>query len=766
MSVQDNVTGAAGTAHTAYEYLGYLGTLLAAPDARACRAADGIEFTADDLAKWRTIDLPSTTEWEKVPSRKQRTGEGVRIQGDFKNILSIDSLSENDPRYWVPLSSVGQNDSRFPVDTATYPIVEITYRCTSDRAHPTWMWTYEGGSHFGALPKGNGWRTVARGLSHFGFPGRVTNVIVRLYSPTRTVESMEVASIRFRAMTPAEEEAVAKSQGCIEPRSPKRQYPLLDEFMPLGVYMDAESSKRLAAMLGISLAEYWELVMEDLVVHHHNAVALAHVHGLKADDWRSMLGLAEANGIRFVPRHEYPLGGTDAEQQRIIDTHIAPLAGSNAILAHMFSGEPLEDRFREVLAARDRIEAVDPNHPVALVARYPNAHPLFAPFFNVSGIGHFASRQPWDLGTMVRTHEQLGNAQQFWASAPAFVYPTETPEWSTSPEMRLMVNKAVANGARGWFAYSYHNDPAWLRGRVQRTLTGPFLTFSDLWMELMQRMRLLDVLAPLFLSARVEEHLDDWFVRGLASEYRDEPAPGIPPISLHHLKGPDFSMYMIVSNNVREMTGVNVDFAGPPHGLELYDVSAFVRTRKWGPMPRKGHIEMFPGQGQVMLVTQPQDGNHWRSVISSRLIRGITLKMKNYIKLVSAYGVDCEAIEEKMARAQDGADPANMDIIHGLKDRLVNMMYAMPQIAQARSQIIEASAAVCACDGALCRLMGQGKKDRARQLGIEVVPLAREFTSLRIELRKGNGAEIFDAGAALTNRARALLERIRAEYDR
>ena len=74
-----------------------------------------------------------------------------------------------------------------------------------------------------------------------------------------------------------------------------------------------------------------------------------------------------------------------------------------------------------------------------------------------------------------------------------------------------MLNLAIANGARGWFSYSYHNDPLWEQGRVQRTLTGPFLGFSDLWSELSRRLRYAHALAPLLLQTSIEESMDDWF---------------------------------------------------------------------------------------------------------------------------------------------------------------------------------------------------------------------------------------------------------------
>ena len=96
--------------------------------------------------------------------------------------------------------------------------------------------------------------------------------------------------------------------------------------------------------------------------------------------------------------------------------------------------------------------------------------------------------------------------------------------------------------------------------------------------------------------------------------------------------------------------------------------------------------------------------------------------------------------------------------------RLTNLAYETPAIREARSGIIEASAAVCGCDGGLCRLMQLGRRERAMELGADVVPIAAEFTQLRIELRRGKGADIVDQSKELAARALVMLQKIRSEY--
>jgi len=748
-----------------YEYSGYLRTLLSAPDPKLLKSAESITFGPADLVKWRAEDLGQSLEWRKAMARKSQLADGVRLEGDFSNIVNIDSLTSTDPRYWVPLSTMGVKDDRLPIDVERYPIIEVTYRCTSDNAHPVWMWTYPGGSHFGALPKSKSWITVARNVRHFGFPSRVDNIVLRLYSAFRSMESLEVRSIRFRAMSAEEAIALREGLATVESHRPPKHFPVLDEFMPLGVYMDADSANRLAGMLEISPDDYWDLVVEDMVTHSHNAITLANYDGMKPEQRDGLLRRCEEAGIRLVVRHEFPIGAGEQEQQFAIDNHIRPTAGSRAILAREFNGEPVESGFRQTLEAKRRIEEADPDHPMAIVSRYPNAYPLFAPYFAASGVGYFASKSAWEVGATVRTHVALNGGQQFWLAAAAFMYPTQTPAWSTSPEMRLMVNLAFANGARGWFAYSYHNDPVWLRGRLQRSLTGPFLTFSDLWSELMQRMRWVDALAPLLLTARVEDSMDDWFARGVFTNSTVCPAPGVPAISQFHLRGDDFSLYITVSNNTREIASVEVDFPkSAAEGMEIYDLSEFVRDRVWRPIERKGHIEMFPGQARILLVATPERCEFWRRRITERMGMAALRKLRYAMTLVRSYGLDLASIEDGLAALGAPSEQAHLETIERARDRVLELVYANQNIREPHSSIFQASSAICGCDGALCRLMELGKGNLARQIGSEVIPLAAQLTQHRLAWRRGEGESVTAEAKESAARCVRLLERIRSYY--
>jgi len=746
-----------------YEYSGYLRTVLDAPDPGVRDALPQVRFGPDDLAQWSLKDLPSDLEWQHIPANFRRTEAGVHLEGRFNAVHQIDNLSADDPSFWVALSSLGWSDERFPVDVSQYSIAEITYRCTSPNARPAWVSTYSGGFQFDGLPPTQEWRTMARSVQPFGFPPRVNAVILRLYSTVRGVESFEVESVRFRAMSLIEVEACRARDVRLEPHAKPRSYPLLDTFLPFGCQMDAGSSKRLAAMLGVSFEEYWALTLEDLVKHYHNCIALEKTDRLTSEEWRGLLDLAASYGIKFFPIHELPADSPHAYCQEFIANHVKPHAASSAVLAWSLHHKAPEHAFKDVLHARTLIEDADPNHPMAVIERNTNAAALFAPFLPVVGIEHFRSHVPWEVSELVQMHLPLCSGQQLWVVAPGFVYATDTPEWHSCPEMRMMVSHALANGARGWFTFAYHNDPIWVRGSCQRSLTGPFLTFSDLWSELGQRVEHWSALAPLLLGARPEPALDPWFgVHSIARANAQIPE-GFPPASVTRLRADDYDLYCLVSNDVREMTTVHIDVdSAAIQGFEFYDVTDYVRMRQWTPMERRRHLEMFPGQMHMVLAAKPEVCTRLRDSIAEGLVENDRRVLFFDLALTQVYGIRTTDIEKMIEDVQHHSGHEALSTMQHVREALLNLVYSSPVIYEPRSKIIEASAAVCACDGSLCRLLGRGKVEQARQWGFKVVPLAREFTNLRLELRRGRGAAILDQCNDLAQRALNLLAEIRA----
>jgi hypothetical protein len=744
-----------------YEYSGYLKSLLKAPDAGARDWLASIALTAEDIAKWSLADDDADKEWQRIPASIERTPEGILLRGHFEDVRRIDNVAKDDPSFWVALTSSKDRDPRFPIDALKYPMVEITYRCRTANAHPAWVWRYPGGHHLDGLQPSTEWRTVVRRVPYFGFPASIEQLTVRLYSTERTREAVEIQSIRFRAASPAEVEAMQSLELELAPLTPPPHYALLDEFMPAGVIMKGASSKRLAAMNDVSLQGYWRLAIEDIARHYHNCIFLEESDALTAAEFHDVLEIADSYGVRIVAHFDWLDDTFNEEIREKVDTYIRPYAGSNSILGWALKNEPPERTFGAHIAAREYIRQFDTKHPVVAMMRDPDAYGLFAPFFAASGMAWLKSHATWQMGPLIRTHSALMRGQQFWMMMPAFVHGTDTPEWSSCPEVRLMLNQLYANGGRGLFWFTYHNDPIWTGGDCQRSLTGPFLTFSDLWSELGLRMERFSAMAPMFLHATPVEHSDIDVQITWNRHSKAQLTKGYDSVSYCWLQGPDYSLLYVISNDIGEVTPVHIQAPDAlPGGLEIHDMTDFARSRSWSPMERRRHIEMFPGQGQIIMIAPIEVCERWRDEIARRLIDGDRRQLAIDLELVRPYTSDISDIER---RATDSHANTPGDLLRMLetRDRLLNLVYAAPALIEARSKIIEVSAAICGCDGSLCRLLGMGRFEPVHELGQQLIPLTQEMNRLRLQLREGKGGEISGACDDLAKRTVKLLHKIR-----
>jgi hypothetical protein len=746
-----------------HEYIGYLSTILHAPDPEAHGQVAAINMGPDDLAQWAAKDLDNFGEWKNLPALRKRDDDGVTLTGHFENECRIESMAGDDPRFWVPLGSLDLPDSPFPIDTGQYSIVEITYRCTSDHAHPALAWTYPGGFVHTFLPRTRRWRTVVMAMQHWGQPTQVDALIVRLYSSARSKESMEIQSIRFRAMTLGEEEASQKEGARLRKAEPPQHYPLLDDFLPIGTYMSAETAQRMAERLGVGFSDYWELALQDLVLHRHNCVVLEDFQRLTQSEWSKVVDLATQFGIRLIPTRDMSPADEPGEFEAFVETWVKPVAESPALLAWNLSADPKEEFFPHVMASKAKLAEADPHHPLIALTSNTQGYPLFGPFLAASGASHFQSNSPWHVGDLVRNHLPMAAGQQFWMVAPAFTWASGTPEWTSCAEMRVMLNTAFANGARGWFTYAYHNDPVWLGGSCMRTLTGPFLTFSDLWSELQKGVERLAPLLPLFHHARPADLPDEWFTWSARTGDHYEFPEGIPPASMYRMEGADYDLCFVVSNDVRGISTVDLEIsAATLSGREVYDISDFVETNEWKPMKRERHMQMMPGQARIFLIAESKVCSFWRDAIAWRIIQDHRRHAAYYIEVAQAYGHDTSPLETVLAARDEGDLPARLNAMEASEAALHNAIYDDRAITHAHAKLLEVMAAMCACDGALCRLVKRGNLDLASELGEDIIPLARECTNLRLQWLHGGGGKIDKGCQDLARRIVALLEKIRA----
>lgn len=745
-----------------YKYLGYLKSLQAHPDPDALTSLEQIVFEGENLERWNTRDDKAEKEWKSVPVRLKHTDEGVLLLGHFEDIRRIDNLDRNEPRYWAPLSIDVETDEAFPLNCLQYPVVEITYRCQTSRAYPACQWSYPGGAHQVWLEPSQEWQTVAALIPHRGFPECITRFSIRLYAAWRSTESLEIARVRFRALLPEETKALAAREVTLTRTPPPQHYPLLEEFLPFGVYMNVVTAEQIADLLDIAVFDYWRLAFEDIARHHHNCVVVEGVQTLRHEDWGVLLEIAENFGLRLIPTFDWPMEQFEEQGDALIDRYIAPYADSKAILAWNVLDAPPEDNFQTFLNARDRIAAVDANHPMAIHMRQADAFPLFAPFFAASGFSYFKSSMPWAVGEALRAHLSLMGGQQFWVTAPAFVYASDAPDWNTSPQLRLMLNMSMANGARGWLAHTYHNTPVWVDGHYQRSLTGPFLTFSDLWAELGNRIGRLSVLAPLFLNARPAPPPSQFKVELTARKHpKTQLKEHFSTVSSFWLVGDDYYLFYIINNDTNQVSSLNLSISKKlPGDLAVYDTTALARSRAWMPSEHQRHFEMFPGQGQLFLIAAPEVCARWRDIIVRRMLLADQRQTRVDLELARQYGLDISEIEMRLNDIDAQVSMEGLNRVHEARERLFNLIYATPAICETRELLIKASSMICGCDEALSTLYGNGNTEMAHELGIKVMPVARMLTALRLRLRRGAGAEIRQDAYLLTQQCEDLIRDI------
>ncbi|HOZ48580.1 MAG TPA: hypothetical protein PLO37_04500 [Candidatus Hydrogenedentes bacterium] len=748
-----------------YEYSGFLASLIGPSDAREGHGIEGITFTARDLDSWTIVQRDDHREWEHIPVQVGRNRGSITLEGDFRSIRRLD-IPSPDRRFWVSLTTANmlKPDRRLPIDLEKHPVLEVTYRCASPTAGPSLLWTYPGGAHLFTLPPTEEWTTVTRLLQLAGFPDRLDSLSFRLYSSARVLETMEIRSIRLRAMSAREMKATATATAHLMRKEDKPRYPVLDDFVPLGTFMDAEAVQDLVAMLDVSFEDYWNLVVEDIAKHHHNCIALQGAEVFSPAQMACVVERAAAHGIKLVPMFRFPLEGTEDELDAFIRRHVSPFTESPAILAWSMHALPSERAFEKVIHVKDLVERADPNHPMVSFGQFPNAFVLYGRHFSASAVAHFAAHTPWTVTTMVRRHLPLSQSRCFWLIAPAFVSPSDTPDWNGCPEMRLTMNLAFAAGAKGWFSYAYHSQPPWLSGSCRRSLTGPFLTFSDLWAELAQRVYRFNALAPLVLAAQPRPELQKWFGSTSISHTGSHLPEDVPATAVYRLEGEEFNVYHVVCNDLVKMASEQIDVAArSARGLEFYDVAEFVGDRVWAPMPRRRHLEMFPGQAHVILAAKPSACAIWRDQIARRLVEDDVRQFTIDRRLIERYNVDLRAADGLLRQLGGKDTMADLHIMKQARDLLLDASYATPDLCEARSKIIEASSALCACDVTMSAVMARGKVDQVRELGREVLPLAQRLTQLRLDLRKGLGAKILPRCADLVKDAVAIHERMRPQ---
>ncbi len=740
-----------------YTYGGFAAKLFPKPDEEQLQTLPAVTLTQRDIYQWTHQDIDQN---KKIAASHKKIKEGIQFTGRFGSVSALNCISLKEPVIFASMGTFGWQNEIFPIDTQQYPVLEITYRVPDDLIQPRITWFYEGGQVEEVLPVTRKWETVALLMVWKGFPEKIENVVVRMYSSVCATRTLEIASVRFRALS--EEEALAIKDAEKYPCGREYDFPdsAAEPFMPIAVQMNAGTARRLAEMLGLSLAEYWNLAFEDIVLHHHNSVVLEECFSLNLEEIREFLSCAEHFSLRVILSiTTLDCDGDDLSEITI--ERIRTLGDSKVILGWYIVPDPSDSNLERLARIRWKIAEAAPLHQVSIRLHSAFSLARVGRCFSSYTIPFRRNHIPWSLGNEIRIHHPLTDGIPLWVESTTSLNGMNVPKWSTCPEMRLQMGMAFARGVQGWITDRYHNDPLWTGGTHQRSLTGSFLTFSDLWSELGSGAEMYNAIAPLLLDMTPVPLRRVPFISKCEAAENAQTFEKLPPAQWYRLRGESFNVFMVISMDIRGVTSLEVQI---PQRLlrraSIFNLTDFVYKREWKRMLLKQHVEMFPGYAYAILVGGGDICEKWRAEIAERLIEDDRRQLYIRRKLCEAHGVDLSEPDALVRQASLEGDLRKLQLMEQAHAMMIDLIYETPGLADARSAIIRAMAIACACDGVLCRMVTQGRPAMAQEWGMKVISLAREFTHLRLELRAGKGKDILPHCEHLVQRASELLEKL------
>jgi len=721
-----------------------------------------VRFDVDALKDWQVGDDPAEPEWKAVHGKVSHREDAIRISAYFENTRRIDIIDRNEPRFWFAVSSPA--DPPLSVDVSRYAVLEVEARNENLRGQFKVACFYPGGEFLFTLPIDHDWHTFGM-LVGPRFPREVTALSLRCYGAWRETGTVDVRSVGFRVL----EEEEARQLGrldvlCANPPVADAPPALPDGFFPFGVFLDAEASARLGDIMDISFHDYWRLALEDIARHHHNCVVLEHAEKMGPELGAQLLEQARGYDIRLIPSFSSPPDPDAPEAQAQVE-HLTGAFRNHPNIAAWACGRLPEDNVCAWWQGLQKLfRDLRVTQPLLCCAEHPGNVEMLSRSTPVFWFHFFKSGIPWEASQAVATHERQKGHRALWFTAPAFTRASGAPEWYTCPAMRLMLNLALANGVDGWFTHAYHHVPSWLQGNLERSLTGPFQTFSDLWTELGNRLERLTSLAPVFQAVRPVDSPPVGFSHEAVKHAQSALDVSIPPVSVFWLAGDDILLCHVVNNDLMQVTSVTLHFPtdfGPD--TVVYDLTYFVRNRVWNPVRSPRRLEMFPGQGQVFLVASKDTAAYWRDRIASQILAADQRQVLVDLDLARQYITNLEETEQALTGVS--ANPlADLVRVHTAREKLVNMIYACPDLYETRSALIEISALLCACDEALARLHASGKSEAAHDFGMRALPFARQLTGYRLLLRRGAGRNIRGDCRQLIQSIYSLLTEIWARF--
>ncbi len=671
----------------------------------------------------------------------------------------IDIIDRNEPRFWFAISA--PRTAPLQVDVSRYAVLEVETRNVNLRGLFRVACFYPGGEFLFTLPIDQEWHTFGM-LVGPEFPRTVNAISLRCYGAWRETGTVEVRSVSFRALEPEEQERLnSLTEHCAAERN-HRPYP--DSFFPFGVFMDAEAAQRLGDIMDISFHDYWRLALEDIARHHHNCIVLENAEKMGPELGAHLVEQAKGYGIRIIPSFSSLPDPGAPDTKNYIESLVGPFRHHPTVAAWAVSRFPEENSCPWWKGTHDIFHQLDVTQPLLCYSEHPGNVELLSRNTPVFWVNFFKSGVPWDVRHMLTTHYRQKGNRSLWLTAPAFTRASGAPVWSSCPAMRIMLNLALACGVDGWFTHAYHHLPSWLQGTMERSLTGPFQTFSDLWTELGNRLERLTSLAPVFQAVSPTDTQPHGFICESRKHPQSSLDPDIPPASVYWLQGDGLQLCHVVNNDLMQVTSVTLHFPETAEAtMAVYDLTHFVRNRTWIPVRRTRQLEMFPGQGQVFLIASHDTATAWRDLIASQILAADQRQVLVDLDLARHYIVNLEETEEVLTGVS--VNPlADLVRVHTAREKLINMIYACPDLYAARSALIEASSLLCACDEALARLHAAGRAEAAHDFGMRALPFARQLTFYRLLLRRGEGKAILAECRQMSQSIYTLLSDIWARF--
>jgi len=289
----------------------------------------------------------------------------------------------------------------------------------------------------------------------------------------------------------------------------------------------------------------------------------------------------------------------------------------------------------------------------------------FEPYFNVVCTDRYvietAKRDPWSIGPWCRDISERTDKPQWiilqsYGNMEEYLQPGAERLLPTSVELRLMMNLALASGAKGIFTFSYHSQ-YW--AMLFDIVGNPWRHDPTLAQELSRMGELLIEIGPLLLSTRLAAADAAAAVSATSNERG---------LSIGVLRDKDRKIdFLVVTNNDLTASGrgsVRLSDALVRNGAGVYDLERLENVARAG----AGDFDvatLAPGAARIYLLASSDAFQSVRDAILRNRSKE-TLRVANLDRLLaSRWGVETRMTDNLVAQAHELLDKGEVE--KGLK---------------------------------------------------------------------------------------------------